>query len=76
MDKKLPNLTVTHRRIENPQSLTWDLTSMAFKGGASIHKNKSYLIKVYKLPFVEHRIKWLNELKAHFEGLWTAAIAH
>lgn len=69
MDKKLPNLTVTHRRIENPESPTWDLTSLSFKGGISIYKSKSYLIKVYKLPFVEHRIKWLNELKAHLEGV-------
>lgn len=69
MDKNLPNLTVMHRRIESPQSSSWDLTPLAFNGGANVSKgNKNYLVKVYRLPVVEHRVKWLVIAKEHLEG--------
>jgi hypothetical protein len=65
----LPNLTVMHRRIENSESPTWDLTPMAFNGGTKISKrNKNYLDMVYKFPVVEHRVKWLVEAKEYLEG--------
>lgn len=45
-----------------------DLTSLAFNGGRKIHRSKNYLNNVYKLSFVEHRVKWLVKVKEDIEG--------
>lgn len=78
MKTALPDLTITHHRIENPKSSVWDLTSLIHIGGYKLSKrrrtsktNKS----LKKLAIKYHQISIVIRLKEHAEALLDSGVA-
>jgi hypothetical protein len=67
----LPDLTVKHRKIDNPESPRWNLTPLIYEGGTEINANhKTYLDEVARLPLKSKAlINMVEQCKAHAEGL-------
>ncbi len=62
----LPDLFITHFRIETPNSSRWNMMPFVFLGGAFVKKNtRKWLKEIEYLPLVENRIKFVESLKDH-----------
>lgn len=72
MKNKLPDLTIKHHRILNPDSVKWDLTPMMFVDGTQISRNskRNYFDLLKKLPLKNKaHIEVIKKIKDHAEGL-------
>jgi hypothetical protein len=66
----LPDLTITHARIENPNSTRWNLIGLIYKGGTEVNRQKKlWLNELKKLPIIKSRIDMISNLKEHATGL-------
>ncbi|QLE07760.1 hypothetical protein HYD28_01530 [Pseudoalteromonas shioyasakiensis] len=69
MRHKLPNLTVSHPRIDNPNSMVWDLTALVYEGGTNVFiQNKSHLERLRYLWIKHNQIEIVQSIKEHAEG--------
>ncbi len=71
MMSKLPDLTVNHRKIDNPASATWNLTPCIYIGGTEINTQRAgFLDELSQLPLkTEAFIGIVEQCKAHAGGL-------
>jgi hypothetical protein len=62
----LPDLKIVHHRIENQNSLIWDMTPFIFKEGTKVNRSKNdWLKKVTELPLANDRVDTIYTLKEH-----------
>jgi hypothetical protein len=71
MTNKLPDLTIKHRRIENSDSIIWNLTPMIYKSGIQRNKRKkTTLEETDHSPLIsESNLDVVKKLKIHAEGI-------
>jgi hypothetical protein len=71
MMSKLPDLTVKHRKIDNPNSSKWDLTPCIYVGGTKIRRRRAnFLDELSQLPLKsETFIGIVEQCKTHAEGM-------
>lgn len=66
---KLPNLTVSHSRIDNPNSMVWNLTALAYDEGTNVFiQNESHLERLRCLWIKHSQIEIIQSIKEHAEG--------
>ncbi|MGK0269859.1 MAG: hypothetical protein ACI88H_000492 [Cocleimonas sp.] len=78
MKSKFPDLTIRHRRIEDPDSYSWNLTPLVYKGGTKIIIQKSSLSaqkKLELLPFKQNQIDIIRIIKGHAEASLDSGIS-
>lgn len=69
MKIELPDLTVRHSKIHNPNSSIWILTPLVYDGGTRIRNPKGAAEKEFlKLKIKEHQISLVMKIKEHAEG--------
>lgn len=69
---ELPDLTIKHRRIENPDSSKWNLTCLVYEGGAKVRiqkANSKEALKFENLTIKYHQISIIRLIKSHAEAL-------
>lgn len=72
MVNELPDLTIKHRRIENPDSSIWNLTPLVFEGGSKIilrGPNTDAQKSLDKLALKHHQISMISLFKEHAESM-------
>jgi hypothetical protein len=71
MMNNLPDLTIKHRKIDNPESTRWNLTPLIYEGGTKINVHrKTYWDEVAQLPLKSKAlIDMVEQCKTHAEGL-------
>lgn len=76
MTTLLPNLTIKHNRIENPESVIWDLSVLVFNGANKPVRKRANAKKSLKtLPVKYHQISIVSKLKEHAEALLDSGLS-